>query len=188
MSAFEKSGHSQNSDFSVYRRDMEPVAALSTIAGVTVTLTGFAGLLTAFRTEDHWRPVELFAVRYLLLTSASGCILALLPLPISIGRYADAWRGCLLILAAWLLLVVAWTLGETFLRKMRPRRPIRYAFTQTAGLLVSAWAVVTAFGSSEADQAAVYVWGLLWFVATSISQLVIQITHGLKRAAPSTES
>src|SRR6185369_4412057 len=103
---------------------MDPLSALSTIAAIAVTLTGFAGLLTAFRSDDHWQPVELFAVRYLLLTSVSGCVLALLPLPMSVGGYDDIWRRCLVILAVWLLFVILWTLGETFRGKARPRRPI----------------------------------------------------------------
>jgi hypothetical protein len=85
---------------------MEPLAALSTIAGVAVTLTGFAGLLAAFRGSDQWQPIEFFAVRYLLLTSASGCLLALLPMPMSIAQYGEVWRACLLVLAAWLLTVI----------------------------------------------------------------------------------
>jgi len=167
---------------------MEPLAALSTIAGVAVTLTGFAGLLAAFRRSDQWQPIEFFAVRYLLLTSASGCLLALLPMPMSIAQYGEVWRACLLVLAAWLLTVIIWTVSETLRNRVRPRHSVRYAVTQIAGLLLSAWAVVSALASSKSDQAAVYIWGLLWFVATSISQLVIQITHGLKRVVPNTES
>jgi hypothetical protein len=160
-------------------RGMDPLTALSTIAAIAVTLTGFAGLLAAFRRADAWQPVELFAVRYLLLTSASACLLALLPLPMSIGGYHHFWRPCLLILAASLLFVVSWTLWDTFRSNARPRRPLRYVVTQAAGLLLAISAVVTALGSAERDGAAVYIWGLLWFVATSISQLTIQITHGL---------
>jgi len=167
---------------------MEPVAALSTIAGVAVTLTGFAGLLAAFRGSDQWQPVEFFAVRYLLLTSASGCLLALLPMPMGLARYSNVWPACLLILAAWLLAVIIWTVSETFRRKARPRQPVRYVVTQIAGVLLSAWAVLAALGPSNPDQSAVYLWGLLWFVATSISQLVIQITHGLRRVVPKAES
>jgi len=166
---------------------MDALAALSTIAAIAVTLTGFAGLLAAFRNSDRWQPVELFAVRYLLLTSASGCLLALLPIPMAVGRYEEFWRPCLLILAAWLLLTIAWTLAETFRRRTRPRRPIRYFVTQAAGLGLAMWAVVTAVDSPEPDKAAVYLWGLLWFVATSISQLVIQITHGLVSSAADLE-
>ncbi|MFL6728020.1 MAG: hypothetical protein ACJ8FS_16130 [Sphingomicrobium sp.] len=166
---------------------MDALAALSTIAAIAVTLTGFAGLLAAFRNSDRWQPVELFAVRYLLLTSASGCLLALLPIPMAVGRYDDFWRPCLLILTAWLLLTIGWTLTESVRRRTRPRRPIRYVVTQAAGLGLAAWAVLTALGSSEPDKSAVYLWGLLWFVATSISQLVIQITHGLVSSAAKRE-
>ena len=167
---------------------MEPVAALSTIAGVAVTLTGFAGLLAAFRGSDQWQPVEFFAVRYLLLTSASGCLLALLPLPMGVSRYPNVWPACLLILAAWLLAVIIWTVSETVRHRARPRHPIRYVVTQIAGVLLSAWAALTAIASAKPDQPGVYIWGLLWFVATSISQLVIQITHGLRRVIPGTET
>jgi hypothetical protein len=116
---------------------MDPLTALSTIAAIAVTLTGFAGLLAAFRRTDTWQPVELFAVRYLVLTSASGCLLALLPIPMSIGGYPEVWRGCLLILGGWLLFVVLWTLLETFRSRTRPRRPVRFVITQTAGLLLA---------------------------------------------------
>ena len=126
---------------------MDALAALSTIAAIAVTLTGFAGLLAAFRNSDRWQPVELFAVRYLLLTSASGCLLALLPIPMAVGRYDDFWRPCLLILTAWLLLTIGWTLTETVRRKTRPRRPIRYVVTQAAGLGLAGWAVLTALNA-----------------------------------------
>jgi hypothetical protein len=166
---------------------MDPLTALSAIAAIAVTLTGFAGLLAAFRSTDVWQPVELFAVRYLVLTSASACVLALLPIPMSIGGYPELWPACLLILAGWLLFVILWTVAETFRSRTRPRRLIRYVITQTAGLLLVVWAAVTAFGLVGADKAAVYVWGLLWFVATSISQLTIEITHGIGGGGPDKE-
>jgi hypothetical protein len=162
---------------------MDPAAPLSTIAAVAVTITGFAGLLAAFRSSDGWQPVEMFAIRYLLLTSVSACLLALIPFPMTVGDYAHYWTACLWILATWLLLVVVWTMTETFRRKTPPRHPVRYIITQATGISLSAWAAVAALGASPTHQAAVYLWGLIWFVATSISQLQIQITHTLKPGA-----
>jgi len=167
---------------------MDPLTALSTIAAIAVTLTGFAGLLAAFRRTDTWQRVELFAVRYLVLTSASGCLLALLPIPMSIGGYRELWRVCLLILAGWLLFVISWTLAETFRSRTRPRRLLRYVITQASGLSLALWAIVTVLGFAGSDATAVYVWGLLWFIATSISQLTIQITHGLGPRDPHRDS
>jgi hypothetical protein len=162
---------------------MDPVTPLSTIAAVAVTITGFAGLLAAFRRDEQWQPVELFAIRYLLLTSVSACLLALLPLPMGVGNYRHVWTVCLLIIAVWLLLVVLWTVTETLRHKARPRHAVRYMVTQAVGVLVAVWAAITALGATMSNQAEVYIWGLLWFVATSISQLQIQITHSVKAAA-----
>jgi hypothetical protein len=53
-----------------------------TIAGMALSVAGFAGLLTAFRRDEAWTPTELWRLRGIVRLSFILMFIALLPFPL----------------------------------------------------------------------------------------------------------
>ncbi len=77
------------------RHEMEPTDALLTIAELALGLTGFTGVVAAFRTRSGpWLPADAFRVFSLLSVSLGVLFLALIPLSLAYFPLSDevSWR------------------------------------------------------------------------------------------------
>ena len=161
---------------------MNDIESLSTIAQVSMALTGFAGLLTAFRRrQSGWSAIEIFAIRDLLVASVCACLFALLPMPLlESGLSAETvWAICLPILGLSLLLLIAWSQRERFRAQIRPRRPIIYWGLTALGLATSLLLVSAIFGGPESASPAYYLLGLGWLLLIAMVQFLLQILESL---------
>jgi hypothetical protein len=87
------------------------------IAALSVTLAGFAGLVAAFRRGADWKPIDVFRLREIAEFGLGNALLALLLIPLSTttGDLASALRACG-------ALGVLFVLGGTVLLMRRQRR------------------------------------------------------------------
>ena len=88
---------------------MDEAGTLETLAQVSVTLSGFSGVVVAFRsgassTLDTWLPRERLIFWLLLVSSLSALFFSLLPLVLAAFRLAPlvVWRSTSLALAGFL--------------------------------------------------------------------------------------
>jgi hypothetical protein len=87
------------------------------IAALSVTLAGFAGLVAAFRRGAEWNPIDVFRLREIAEFGLGNALLALLLIPLSTttGDLAAAVRTCG-------ALGLVFVLGGTLLLMRRQRR------------------------------------------------------------------
>jgi hypothetical protein len=66
------------------------------IAALSVTLAGFAGLVAAFRRGAEWKPIDVFRLREIAEFGLGNALLALVLIPLSTttGDLATALRTC----------------------------------------------------------------------------------------------
>ena len=165
---------------------MDAVATLSIFAQLAVTLTGFAGLLTAFDVDrDGWTKAEIAALRNLFLNAVGALAFSVAPIPFLIGGADEAmvWSAFLLALAFYLAALFVGAVDYVVRLKGQPRnRAIYWGFTAgeapLAGLLVAA-----AFDIGSFRGPAPYSAGLLWLLAMGTAQFIFQIFWSLKPAA-----
>ena len=163
---------------------MDSSGALATIAQLAMAVTGFAGLISAFRSRQRrWDELDLYALRFLLLSSISACLLAMLPM-VLLARELDespAWIVCQAALGAWLLLLFVWAQKQQRRKGLRPRRRFvdaaMWVICVTIGLLNLA-APLPAIG--PAVRLIAYLAGLFWLLLAAILQFVIQIMSSLR--------
>jgi hypothetical protein len=131
---------------------MNPTDWLLTIAQVAMALTGFAGLLIAFRfRKQAWQRVEIHAVRFLLKSSVGAFVFALLPVPMIVGGMNQAWLWgiCFAALPLWTLVMVSGAFRARYSGDLRPRYEFGYWGLTLSGLALGAVelvAAVDAFG------------------------------------------
>ena len=158
---------------------MDASGALATIAQLAMAVTGFAGLLTVFRSSRRrWHEIELVALRFLLMTSISACVLSLLPLVLqeSPDSRSVPWRICQAALGIWLFFLFVWQHRQERLRGLRPRSPSINAAMWVAGIATALANLIVAAGLTAAlSPAVVYLIGLLWLLLGAILQFVVQI-------------
>ena len=164
----------------------DAAAALSIFSQLAVALTGFAGLLTAFRTRGTWSPVEIAGLHILLLTSVGAMAFSVAPLPALLAGTPEAqvWSLASLALGLFLLLMTAGGLRMVLAQKLRSRRPLIF------------WLLVTALGATAAAEfaaaadlfdwrgPATYSIGVIALLAVATLQFLLQIFSTLSEAPP----
>jgi hypothetical protein len=87
------------------------------VAALSVTLAGFAGLVVAFRRGAEWNPIDVFRLREIAEFGLGNALLALLLIPLSTttGDVGSALRTCG-------ALGILFVLGGTVLLMRRQRR------------------------------------------------------------------
>jgi hypothetical protein len=162
---------------------MDAAGVLMTIAQIAMALTGFAGLLIAFRfNKRKWRRVEVHAVRFMFKSSVGAFVLALAPLPLIMGGVpGDAfWPPCFVALGCWMLWMVGKAFRDRFRGDLRPRYEIGFWGLSLSGLLIGILQIGAAADSVGLRQPAIYVLGLYWLLAVAIFQLIMQILASLE--------
>jgi len=158
---------------------MAASGALATIAQLAMAVTGFAGLLTVFRSSRRrWHEIELVALRFLLMTSISACLLSLLPLILleAPDSRSVPWRVCQSALGVWLLFLFIWQHRQERLKGLRPRSPAINAAMWVVGIAIALANIAAAARLTAAlSPAAVYLIGLFWLLLGAILQFVVQI-------------
>ena len=114
---------------------MEPDAALGIAAQIAVALAGFAGVVTAFRSQSvhAWEPVDKLRLRLLLINSIlplAFCLFALVllaikPVPLQIWRWCS---GVLLAVTIPFLANVRKRFGSLAQPNCTPARPVAASF------------------------------------------------------------
>jgi hypothetical protein len=162
---------------------LEPADALATIAELAVALTGFAGLLVALRAARRpWTPIEIAAIRILLVSSVSSFAFALLPLPMLLGSLAASatWSVSALALGTFMVLLVGLGLYAVHGQGLRPRRPLIYWSIEVSGALAAAIVLLGAADAFGLRGPASYAIGLLWLLFTAAVQFMLQIFESLR--------
>jgi hypothetical protein len=155
---------------------MDHIALLAVFAQLAVSLTGFAGLLTAFRgAEVGWSEQEVAGIRNLLLTSVGALAFSVLPIPaLAAGVSAnEAYRWTSLGLGAFLVILFAGGLHYVLRLKGRPRSWAFYLFFTIGGAPLGAYFIVQALNAAAGPGA--YVVGLIWLLAIGVVQFMFQI-------------
>ncbi len=161
---------------------MDLATALFTIAQVAMTLTGFAGLLIAFRFgKGKWQRVEVYAVHFLLKSSVGAFVFALLPLPMMVGGFDSItfWALCFFALGIWSLLLVFGAFRARFRGDLRPRYELGYWGLTLCGLLIGILEILAAVGTFGLRNPTLYMFGLFWLLAVATFQLVMQVMASL---------
>lgn len=162
---------------------MDAAGVLMTVAQIAMALTGFAGLLIAFRfKKERWQRVEVHAVRFMFKSSVGAFVFALAPLPLMMGgvREGAFWPPCLLVLGGWMLWMVANAFRDRFKGDLRPRYEIGYWGLTLSGLAIATLQIAAAFNVSSLQHAANYVLGLYWLLAVATFQLIMQVLASLQ--------
>jgi disulfide bond formation protein DsbB len=165
---------------------MDAAGALATISQLAMAVTGFAGLLAAFRSRRRrWLEIEVVALHFLLLASISACLLGLLPLVLetAASEASPAWRFCQLLLGGWLLFLFAWQYQKGWRKGLRPRRPSINAAMWLAGFGLALGNIAASARLIDAlTPAVIYLAGLFWLLLGAILQFVVQVVHSLDPA------
>lgn len=164
---------------------MDAAGLLSMIAQLGMSLTGFAGLLIAFRFRaEKWQRVEIYAVRLLFISSASACGFALLPLPFldADSGHGQLWNLWLAALGCWILALSTYYLWARFAGALRPRYPRIYWSLVSSALAVGAVLVLAAADVVTMDKPRLYTIGLYWVLAVATLQLMMQVMASLRSA------
>ncbi len=107
---------------------MSEAEPLLTFAEIAVTLTGFSGLIAAFRSRslDEWNPRDLLILWLILGLGGLAMLFALLPLPLfQAGLSATSvWRTASLVFLIFLLSASADALTASY-RVARAGHPVR---------------------------------------------------------------
>lgn len=161
---------------------MDAVATLSIFAQLAVSLTGFAGLLTAFRSgERPWTFAEVAGIRNLLMTSVGALAFGVLTIPALVGGVPQAivWTCAALALALFLIVLFAGGTDYVVRLKGRPRSWLFYWFFTIGALPLAALLAASAFDVLPRGSA-LYCAGLIWLLAIGTVQFMFQIFSTLK--------
>lgn len=159
---------------------MNGADALSTIAEVAMALTGFTGILTVFRHQQHWTQIELIALSHLLGIGIGASFFALLPMPLLASSLpiAVTWRLCLPALGFGIMGLVVWNDRNRRRHHIRPRWRFAYWPLQSLGFGLAALLIGAAF-TSMLRHPALYLAGLLWMVLVGMLQFMVQVLRSL---------
>jgi hypothetical protein len=155
---------------------------LFSIAGLSVTLSGFSGLVAAFRRGDHLRPVDAYRLRQIPEMGLATALLVLVTIPLA----DTTGSGAISIRIAGGLALVFTTLHILALsargRRTKFRQPT--AGKVAAGVIRLAIGVTTgaciALGASS-----VYEWLLIFLLARPMLAFVLVLTDVGVSATPS---
>ena len=150
------------------------IAILSSLAGISVALIGFSGLLIAFRSANApLSRIDMVYIRILLIFSVGALVFALLPLPFANVAPDRLWPALTLLLAAFLLV---WPLRSPFWNRARgitPRRPAAFWAVLGAEAVLAAYLAWTVFAGA-ADGGS-YALGVAWCLLVTIVSFVSQV-------------
>jgi hypothetical protein len=160
---------------------MDAAGALMTIAQLAVSLTGFAGLLIAFRFGKRWERVEIYALKFLFRSSIGAFVGGLLPLPMMIAGVMDGrlWSVCFAALGSWMLTMVFLAFRARYSGDLRPRFEFGYWGLTLSGVVAGALQFVAAFDVDGLRQPAIYMVGLYWLLLVATFQLMMQVMYSL---------
>lgn len=157
---------------------MDQIAVLAVFAQLAVSLTGFAGLLTAFRGgADGWSSQEIAGIRNLLMTSVGALAFSAGPIPALAGGApaSEVFRWASYAVAAFLCIFCAGGLDYVFRLKGRPRSWAFYWFFILGGLPVAAYLAAGALGVVGGSGVGAYSAGLIWLLSIGVVQFMFQI-------------
>ena len=161
---------------------MDTASALMTIAQLGLSLTGFAGLLMAFRFQDQWERVEIYALRFLFRSSIGAFVFALIPVPLLIAGTMTAtfWSLCFATLGLWTLTMVVLAFLARYSGRLRPRFAFGYWGLTLSGLASGMLDLGAACNLYDLRQPALYMYGLYWLLVVATFQLMMQVMHSLR--------
>ena len=140
------------------------------IAALSVTLAGFAGLVAAFRRGAEWRAMDVFRLREIAEFGLGNALIALLAVPLgaTLGDFAAAFRVCAIVAGVF---VVG---GGVVVIRRGARLNVRgdrtwYAF---AGI-VDVGAIAAAIATAAAPSVALYEWMLVFLLARPMLVFVL---------------
>lgn len=164
---------------------MDPLAVLGLFAQLAVSLTGFAGLLTAFRGgAEGWSAQEIAGIRNLLMMSVGALAFSTGPIPALAGGAApaDVFRWASLAMAAFLVLICIGGVDYVFRLKGRPRSWGFYWFFILGSVPVAALLTAGSFGRPGGAGLGPYGAGLVWLLSIGVVQFMFQIFSTLTRS------
>ena len=121
---------------------MSEAEPLLTLAEIAVTLTGFSGLIAAFRSRslDDWNPRDLLILWLILGLGGLAMLFALLPLPLfQAGLSATAvWHAASLVFLVFLLSAFAGALTASY-RVPQAGHPVRTPRVNAVAISIGAF-------------------------------------------------
>lgn len=157
---------------------MDAIATLAIFAQIAVSLTGFAGLLTAFRGGGHeWSPAEIAGVRNLLLTSVGALSFSAMPIPALAAGLAErfVWAFASMALAFFIFLLFVAGLDYVWRQKGKPRSPFFFWLFTVGAPPLAILLAMSAAGFILPSGVAMYAAGLIWLLAIGTVQFMFQI-------------
>lgn len=143
------------------------------IAGLSVTLAGFAGLVAAFRRGGDWTAITVFRLREIAEFGFGNALLALVLIPLSTttGDVATALRACG-------VLGILFVLGGVLLLARRQRRlgvPAERGWYLLA-TAIDLGAVVAGFATALTGAVGFFEWELLFLLSRPMLAFVLVLT------------
>lgn len=124
---------------------MSEAEPLLTLAEIAVTLTGFSGLIAAFRSRslDEWNPRDLLILWLILGLGGLAMLFALLPLPMfQAGLSAiTVWRTASLIFLVFFVSALAGALMASY-RVAQAGHPVRTPRVNAVAITIGAFSAV----------------------------------------------
>ena len=155
---------------------------LLTIAQIAMSLTGFSGLLIAFRFgDDRWKRIELQSLGFLFRSSIGAFVLALLPLPMFVGGVAEGlvWSISFACTAYWIFHLSGGALVGRLRGELRPELERSYWALTLSGLVAGAVQVAAVVDLFGLRRPAIYMLGLYWLLIVATIQLMTQVMRSL---------
>lgn len=128
----------------------------ATLAGIALSAAGFAGLVTALRSDGHWSRSDLWRLRNIVQSSLMIVVVSLLPVPIYRGVGGDE-QLTIRITSGLLVLILA-----DRIRAVIPESKEWPGFAREAGLIVGAQVVVQLINIYAASLALLMLGLLFW--------------------------
>jgi hypothetical protein len=130
----------------------------ATLAGIALSAAGFAGLVTALRSDGHWSRSDLWRLRNIVQSSLMIVVVSLLPVPIYRGVGGDE-QLTIRIMSGLLVLILA-----DRIRAAIPESKEWPGFARAAGLIVGAQVVVQLINIYAASLALLMLGLLAWLI------------------------
>ncbi|MEQ1931443.1 MAG: hypothetical protein ABL957_13070 [Parvularculaceae bacterium] len=164
---------------------MDVTATLAVFGQLAVSLTGFAGLLTAFDSgHDGWTAAEIAALRNLFLNSVGALAFSVAPIPfLSGGVDPDMVMSiACLALALYFTALFIGAVDYVFRLKGKPRSQIIYWGFTLGEAPLAALLAFAAFGVGSISAVGAFCAGLMWLLAMGTAQFIFQIFWSLQAA------
>ncbi len=170
---------------------MDESGTLETLAQVSVTLSGFSGLVVAFRSGaasslDTWLPRERLIFWLLLVSSLSALFFSLLPLVLGAFELADEaiWRGSSLVLFPFLAgaVGIAWRVNRRLASEGHPSViPNVWAVGGPLTVLVAGVQLANGLGAFASRAYGVYLLGPLLLLGMACLMFVAFLIYPSRR-------